>query len=69
MEVPLIHNAFSKLLKRLPFLDASRVSLVGRDYGAFVALLMVLRDKGSLIRCVALHSPMIDVRLYSMLFV
>lgn len=58
-------ETLGKLLKRFPFLDPARVSLVGQGYGGFLALRMAALDRSRVVKCVAVRNPITDLRLYS----
>ncbi|CAD5221194.1 unnamed protein product [Bursaphelenchus xylophilus] len=50
-------ECLGRLMKRFPYLDSTRVTVMGRGYGGFIALQMAAKDGGAMIKCLALRSP------------
>ncbi|CAD5215240.1 unnamed protein product [Bursaphelenchus okinawaensis] len=58
-------ECLGRLMKRLHYMDATRVTVSGRGYGGFIALQMAVKDGGSMVKCLALRSPITDFRFQS----
>ncbi|XP_047736986.1 venom dipeptidyl peptidase 4 isoform X1 [Hyalella azteca] len=54
--------------KQLPFIDASRIALWGWQYGAFITLMAMARDKDDVIKCGLAVAPITRFEHYDAVF-